>query len=125
MKDFEGTIDFLVVDNDYTLIRSVDLADGLPVSAFFVVKELSWDSDDDAIINKEITAVESDDGLIATPEEDAESTSVTFNISKNETHELHPFFKYVYVIRYKTDEDKYFTQETGILTPLAGITAVE
>jgi hypothetical protein len=127
--NFKGKIIDLVSGSDYKLEREAKdiLSTGQTLSrAYFTVKEEYWDTDADALFQKEITTtLVADQGHISDDGTTDLVGNVIFNLTDDETALLKPYFKYIYDIKLKTNDNKYYSLELGELTPLPQITEQE
>lgn len=122
MANLEDTINDLVVGDNYDIIRTVtNVPSGQYLTnGWLTIRENWWNAT--YVVQKHITAVLSSGGIISDTGENDTIANVIYSLSSTDTLLLHANYGYTYDLQVKTNENKYFTLETGILTPNESVT---
>jgi hypothetical protein len=118
-------IDDLIAGDDRNIERTITgvMVGDFLAKAWFTVKELSWDADDKAVIQKIITPVySSGSGVIGDTGEDG-TADITFEIPASDSIKLRPGYEYSFDIQLKSNAGKTWTGELGVLVATQGITS--
>lgn len=124
MPKFNAIIEGFVVGDSLTVLREIlnVPSDMTMVNAWFTVKKSHLDSDEDAILQKNITTVESEDGVITAADEDS-YPRIEFRLTPEETYLLSSNRKYRYDIQVSDEDNEHvYTLETGQIVGNPGIT---
>jgi len=125
MSNFASKIRDMITLSAYTLSRNETIETGKSVSeAFFVIKNETWDSDDDAVLSKHITTVASPDGQITDDGATSHHAVFYFKLEEADTELLSPYLPYQFGIKLKISGD-YIVTETGQIFPLPGVVEAE
>jgi hypothetical protein len=127
MPNLSNKIEFIVRGNNYThrvTVSNIPEGDGL-TQAYLTVKEEFWDTDEAALFQKSVVALNSiGQGQI----EDTGSASgiaiIRFDFLPVDTVKLHEFFSYVYDVKYITVSGKAETEEMGTIITKPRVTRI-
>ena len=125
MADLKAKIKDVVVGDDISIYNTLDnVGTGQSLTkAWLTVKEEHWDTDADALFQKEITTTNTaGQGHIEDDGTGDDVATVRFDITAAETILLHPYFEYVYDIQVLTNTGKIYTPEFGKFLPVPSVT---
>ena len=125
MPDFSGTIENFVSGDDLQITRTItNVPSGAALTrAWFTVKLLHSATDDDAVIQKEITTSNvAGTGHITDDGAGDQSAAVRFDLADTDTAKLQKGLTFLYDIQVLTDGGAIYTPEIGTITAKQGVT---